>query len=116
MKRMRDLLSETLARGLEGLSDQDRLHLAWPIACGSALANHAEVLEMDAEGVLHVLVEDDRWREQMFQLRSKLCADVARIAGVRLSAIYFEQPPQRAAFVPRTDSRPARPPRRKSPK
>jgi hypothetical protein len=54
MERMRDVLRGSLGRSLRELPDEDRLAAAWPVACGSALAGHSEVLYLDAEGVLHV--------------------------------------------------------------
>ena len=43
MQGMRDLLRGSLGRSLRELPEEDRLMAAWPVACGSALAGHAEV-------------------------------------------------------------------------
>lgn len=87
---MRDVLRSSLGRSLRTLSDEDRLAAAWPVACGSALAERAEVLGLDADGVLHVRVLQPGWREQFVQMRTMLAADLGRIAGVRLQTIHFE--------------------------
>ena len=63
---------------------------AWPVACGSALAAHGELGELDAEGVLHVLVLQPAWQETFYGMRSALANDLSRIAGVPVSAIHFE--------------------------
>lgn len=86
---MRDVLRGSLGRSLRALSDEDRLAAAWPVACGSALAERAEVLGLDAEGVLHVRVLPG-WRDQFMQMRAKLTDDLRRIAGVRDVTVHFE--------------------------
>jgi hypothetical protein len=75
---------------LSSLSDEDRLAAAWPVACGHVLAERAEVLGLDADGVLHVRVLEAGWREQFAQMRSMLTEDLRRIAGVRVQTIHFE--------------------------
>lgn len=87
---MRDVLRSSLGRSLRTLSDEDRLAAAWPVACGPVLAARAELLDLDAEGVLHVRVLQPGWREQFVQMRTMLAADLSRIAGVRLQTIHFE--------------------------
>jgi hypothetical protein len=90
MQGMRDVLRGSLGRSLRALSDEDRLAAAWPVACGSVLAERAEVLELDGDGVLHVRVLQTGWREQFVQMRTVLTDDLRRIAGVRLQRIHFE--------------------------
>lgn len=90
MQAIRDVLRGTLGRSLRTLSDEDRLAAAWTVACGPALAARAEILGLDADGVLHVRVLQAGWREQFAQMRSMLTEDLRRIAGVRLQTIHFE--------------------------
>lgn len=105
---MRDVLRSSLGRSLQTLPDEDRLAAAWPVACGPVLAERAEVMGLDAEGVLHVRVLEPGWREQFMQMRSKLTEGLRRIAGVRLQAIHFEgqdtkrQSERQAAIAPAT--------------
>lgn len=89
MQRMRDLLRDSLRRSLHDLPDEDRLAAAWRVACGPALADHAEVLHLDEENVLHVRVTGPVWMQQFLTMRSALANDLGRIAGVRLSGIHF---------------------------
>ena len=91
MQRMRDLLRGSLARSLSELTPEDRLAAAWPVACGSALGGRGEVLHLDAEDVLHIRVTGSEWMRQFLDVRSQLAADLARISGVRLSGIHFEE-------------------------
>jgi len=91
MQRMRDLLRGSLARSLRDLTPEDRLAAAWPVACGSALAGRGEVLRLDEEGVLHIGVIGPEWLRQFLAVRSQLAADLARISGVAISGIHFEE-------------------------
>jgi hypothetical protein len=91
MQRMREMLRDSLARSLRELPELDRLAAAWPVACGPALAAHAEVLHLDAEHVLHVRVAGGEWLRQFLHMRSALANDLGRIAGVRLAGIHFEE-------------------------
>jgi hypothetical protein len=88
---MRDLLRDSLGRSLRVLSEEDRVAAAWPVVCGSALADHGEVLYLDEERMLHVLVMGPDWLQQFLHVRSSLANDLARVAGVRLSGIHFEE-------------------------
>ena len=91
MQRMRDILRSSLAESLRDLSESDRLAAAWPVACGSALASHGEVLSLDEERVLHIRVTGNEWMRQFIDIRSTLQRDLARIAAVPLHGIHFEE-------------------------
>ncbi len=96
MERMRDVLRGVLGRSLQSLPEEDRLAAAWPVACGSALASHGELLHLDADRVLHVRVDGTAWMQQFLHMRSALANDLGRIAGVKLTAIHFIDRPARA--------------------
>ena len=91
MQLMRDLLRGSLGRSLRELPPEDRLVAAWPVACGPALAAHAEVLYLDAENILHVRVTGSEWMQQFLHMRSQLVADLGRIAATPLAALHFEE-------------------------
>lgn len=95
MQNMRDLLRSSLGRSLRDLQPADRLLAAWPVACGSALAAHAELGELDEAGTLHVAVEGGEWLPTFRGMRSALANDLSRIAGVRVREIHFETAEQR---------------------
>jgi hypothetical protein len=90
MQGMRDLLRSSLGRSLRDLGPADRLAAAWPVACGTALAAHGELGDLDANGVLHVLVRQQAWLETFRSMRSALASDLARIAAVPVREIHFE--------------------------
>ena len=89
MQNMRDMLRGTLGRSLRPLPAIDRLAAAWPVACGSALAMHGEVVGYE-DGVVRVIVSSAEWMQPLAQMRLVLASDLARIAGVPVSAIHFE--------------------------
>jgi len=90
MQNMRDFLRSNLGRSLRDLNELDRLTAAWPVACGSALATHAELTELDPDRVLHLTVSSSEWMQPFLQMRTALQNDLARIASVPLTGIHFE--------------------------
>jgi hypothetical protein len=91
MQRMRDVLRESLGISLDALSELDRLGAAWAVACGATLARHGDVVELDAERVVHVLVDGPEWMREFLEVRSSLRQNLARIARVPLNGIHFEE-------------------------
>jgi hypothetical protein len=88
MEAMRDVLRNSLGRSLRAASDEDRLAVAWTVACGRAMAERGTVVGY-AEGVVRVEVRDTVWMQQMTALRGTLAREMARIAGVKVDAIEF---------------------------
>ena len=89
MESMRSLLKHSLGRSLATLPELDRLHAAWPVACGKQMAAHGHITTF-SEGTVTVLVHDPAWLDQMLLMRGALQNDLARIAQVKLTAIHFE--------------------------
>ena len=92
---MRDLLRKNLGRSLGKLPEFDRLETAWPVACGAALAGRGRLLAFEA-GVVSVEVTDEAWLRQMESMGPMLQHELARISGVRVSAIHFTKRTRRA--------------------
>jgi len=90
LEGMRDLLKVSLRRSLGALSDEDRLAAAWPVVCGRAMAEHGAVVGY-GDGIVRVQVEDGAWLRQLVSMRVQLAGEMARIAGVRVSEIHFEE-------------------------
>ena len=108
MQGMRDVLRSSLGRSLRDLSPADRLMAAWPVVCGSALAAYGELGELDADGVLHVLVRQPTWLETFRSMRSALANDLSRVSAVKVREIHFEcrvPPPQTQRASPPTSAR-----------
>jgi len=89
MEGIRDLLKRSLGQSLNSLSDEDKLAAAWPVACGKTMAARGTVVGYD-DGVLRVRVENRAWLQQLMSMRGLLAGEIARIAGVTVSAIHFE--------------------------
>lgn len=90
MQGMRDMLRGTLARSLGPLPALDRLAAAWPVACGSALATHGEVAGYE-NGVVRIVVSSAEWMHPLSHMKPVLKSELARIAGVPVTAIHFEK-------------------------
>jgi hypothetical protein len=88
MDGMRNLLRGTLARSLRAMRDEDRLAAAWTVACGPAMAERGAVVGFEG-GIVRIEVADPVWMRQMNSLRGVLERDMAKIAGVPVSAIHF---------------------------
>jgi hypothetical protein len=89
MEAMREVLRASLGRSLRTMRDEDRLAAAWAVACGRAMAEHGTVVAYNA-GVVRIEVVDAMWLQQMISLRGMLERDLARIAGLPVTAIRFE--------------------------
>jgi predicted nucleic acid-binding Zn ribbon protein len=90
LEGMRDLLRVSLRRSLNALSDEDRLAAAWPVVCGRAMAERGTVIGY-GDGVVRVQVEDGAWLRQLVSMRVQIAGELARIAGVSVSEIHFEE-------------------------
>jgi predicted nucleic acid-binding Zn ribbon protein len=89
MEGMRELLKGSLRRSLGAMRDVDRLAVAWPVACGKALAERGAVVAY-VGGVVYVEVADGAWLRQMISMQAQLAGEMARIAGVKVIGIHFE--------------------------
>ncbi|WP_255551049.1 DciA family protein [Granulicella sp. dw_53] len=86
---MRGLLRGSLGRSLEALEAIDRLAAAWPVACGSAMAGHGEVVGYE-DGLVRIMVTDAAWLQQMRSMSEVLRRELAKIAAVAVTGIHFE--------------------------
>jgi hypothetical protein len=89
LEGMRDLVRGSMWRSLQALTDEDKLAAAWPVACGKAMAERGAVMGY-VDGVVLLQVADEVWMRQMMSMRTQLAGEMARIAGVKVSAIHFE--------------------------
>ena len=62
--------------------------LAWPLACGSAVAERTRALQF-ANAVLRVEVPDAGWKREMQGLASRYLAQLNRYAGQKVERIDF---------------------------
>jgi predicted nucleic acid-binding Zn ribbon protein len=62
--------------------------LAWPLACGTAVAERTKVLEF-TQGVLRVEVPDPGWRAELQALSPQYVAVINRYTGESVRRIDF---------------------------
>ncbi|MGD0268566.1 MAG: DUF721 domain-containing protein [Candidatus Sulfotelmatobacter sp.] len=62
--------------------------LAWPLVCGSVVADRTRVLEF-AGGVLRVEVSDAGWKREMQGLAPRYVAQLNRYSGQKVERIEF---------------------------
>ena len=91
MEGIREMARINLARSLRTLAEEDRLALALPAVCGSALAAHCAVGHLDEQRRLHLSVDGPQWMSSLLGMREMLQHDLARVAGVPLAGLHFEE-------------------------
>jgi len=62
--------------------------LAWPLACGSAVAARTQALSF-GHGILRVEVPDTGWRAELQQLAPRYLSALNRYAGEPVSRVEF---------------------------
>jgi hypothetical protein len=62
--------------------------LAWPVACGSAVADRTRALDF-SNGILRVEVADAGWRRELANLASRYLAVVNKYSGTTVRRIEF---------------------------
>lgn len=68
-------------------ADQSAL-LAWPVACGSAVADRTRALNV-SEGILRVEVADKGWQRELTALAPRYVAAINRYSGTTVRRIEF---------------------------
>jgi len=70
--------------------------LAWPIACGSAVAERTMALDF-AAGILRVKVPDPGWKKELQSLAPQYLAVINRYTSESVKRIEFVVTPERTA-------------------
>jgi hypothetical protein len=81
-------LEKLLARSLRKAPLGHGPVLAWPLACGSAVAERTRALEF-SKGVLRVEVADAGWKRELQVLAPQYLAVINRYVGDPVSRIEF---------------------------
>jgi predicted nucleic acid-binding Zn ribbon protein len=79
-------LQKVVARAVEGANDGPLL--AWPLACGSAVAERTRALEFRG-GVLWVQVPDKDWRTELQDLAPRYLAAINKYSASPIEKIEF---------------------------
>ena len=81
-------LDKVVARSLRKAPAGQAPLLAWPLACGSAVAGRTRALNF-ADGVLRVEVPDAGWREELQTLAPRYLAVLNRYVAENVARIEF---------------------------
>jgi Dna[CI] antecedent, DciA len=65
--------------------------LAWPLACGTKIADRTEAISF-ADGILRVTVPDKTWRRQLQSFRLQYLAALNGISSQKVDNIEFVVP------------------------
>ncbi|MFY9561705.1 MAG: DUF721 domain-containing protein [Terriglobales bacterium] len=88
MERAATHLETIVAKALHLAPKQESPLLAWPVACGSAVAERTRAVTFSA-GVLQVEVADSGWRRELSSLAPRYLAAINRYSGVQVRRIEF---------------------------
>jgi len=81
-------LETILAKALHRAPAAESPLLAWPIACGSAVADRTRALSF-ADGILRVEVADDGWRRELANLAPRYLALINKYSATSIGRIEF---------------------------
>jgi hypothetical protein len=81
-------LSNVVARSLHKSPAGQGPLLAWPLACGSSVAERTHALDF-AEGILRVEVTDAGWRKELQALAPRYVAAINRYVAENVTRIEF---------------------------
>jgi hypothetical protein len=81
-------LEQVLAKSLRHVANDVAPVLAWPLACGSAVAERTRALEF-SKGVLQVEVADPGWKKELQALAPRYLATINRYVSEDVNRIEF---------------------------
>jgi hypothetical protein len=84
-------LERVMLRSLRQVPQAEAPLLAWPLVCGSAVAERTRAVGF-ADAVLRVEVPDAGWKREMQSLAPRYLATLNRYAGQKVERIEFVIP------------------------
>ena len=88
MNRASAGLENIVAKALHRAPPAESALLAWPVACGSAVADRTRAINF-SDGVLQVEVADAGWRRELANLAPRYLALVNKFSGTPVRRIEF---------------------------
>jgi len=88
MERAAAGLQKIVSDALRRVPPEQAPILAWPLACGSAVAERTRALDF-AQGVLRVEVPDPGWRSELQTLAPQYLAVLNRYSGESVKRVEF---------------------------
>jgi hypothetical protein len=81
-------LETVIAAALHRAPASQSALLAWPVACGSSVADRTRVLDF-CDGILRVEVADAGWRRELANLAPRYVASINRYSAAAVKRIEF---------------------------
>ena len=88
MERAATNLENIVAKAVRLAPAHESPLLAWPVACGSAVADRTRAVAF-SDGILRVEVSDPGWRRELMSLAPRYVAAINRYASVQVRRIEF---------------------------
>ena len=89
MQSARQDLESLAARVLKDAAPEEAVVLAWPLVCGSAVAERAKAIAFE-DGTLRVIVPDRGWQMQLEAFSAQYTDRLSRLAGVVVNRIIYQ--------------------------
>ncbi len=89
MQSTRHDLNALAARVLKDAPVEEAVVLAWPLACGSTIAQRAKALEFQ-DGILRVRVPDKSWQAQLDDFSPQYKAKIRMLTGIDVERIRYD--------------------------
>jgi len=93
VERAANRLESIVAKALHLAPAQESPLLAWPVVCGSAVAERTRAVTFSA-GILHVEVADAGWRHELSSLAPRYLAAINRYSAAQVRRIEFVVKPR----------------------
>ena len=88
MDHIRNSLQQILIDAVQRASAEDLPFMAWPLACGSAVAEKTRAIGFN-QGELAIQVPDAAWRTQMLGLSGEYLRQLREITRGRVERLRF---------------------------
>lgn len=88
MNRASAGLESVIAKALHRTPAEQSALLAWPVVCGSAVADRTRALSF-SEGILRVEVADKGWQRELAALAPRYLAAINRYSAASVRRIEF---------------------------
>ncbi|MFY9644617.1 MAG: DUF721 domain-containing protein [Terriglobales bacterium] len=88
MNRSTIALETIIAKALHRAPASESALMAWPVACGSAVAERTRAVSF-SDGILRVEVADAGWRRELTDLAPRYLASINKYSGTAVTRIEF---------------------------
>jgi len=89
MQSARQDLQSLTRRVLQGAAPEEAVSVAWPLVCGSVVAERAQAISFEA-GVLRVRVPDRGWQSQLEAFSKQYVNKLSKLTGTAITTIRYE--------------------------